>query len=105
MSSKTPPIATGLPSQSYKWVSKNRNYSDEKKKGNLAISPVLSNQHPLKFLVDNIALPTNEKKRSSISSSSNKNIKDPLSDPLSSATLDPLSKMVADLSFKEKVNF
>ena len=64
---------------------------------------VNANQHPLKPIIENVSL-----------SQSKEAIKNPLSspttatnvmiDPLNEAILDPLSKLVADVSFKEKVN-
>jgi hypothetical protein len=60
---------------------------------------VLSNQHPLKSNIIDSVLPSTDKKRTSSSLSS----KSVTIDPLSEIGLDPLSKMVADLSFKEKV--
>ncbi|RNA42489.1 hypothetical protein BpHYR1_036590 [Brachionus plicatilis] len=72
----------------FKWVSKGRCYARPK----LDLVKVASNQHPLRPLVENVQ--GKDIKQSDSQSS--------LIDPLSAASLDPLSKMVAQISIKEK---
>ena len=72
-----------------KRVSKSRNYDEENKECNLKSVPVKLSDHPLKPILE----PQKPSKDT---------LKSPL-DPLADATLDPLSKMVADVSQKAKV--
>ena len=58
-------------------------------------------QHPLKPSIETIVNSTNSS--SSKESSKEKSSSKLFIDPLSDVALDPLSKMVADVSFKEKV--
>jgi hypothetical protein len=61
---------------------------------------VSSSQHPLKSIVETSSSQSKEPTKLITSS----NTKTAYIDPLSEATIDPLSKMVADVSFKEKVS-
>jgi hypothetical protein len=63
-----------------------------------SLTPVSSNQHPLKPLVEDASPQKKEAAKSTQSNAKPVNF-----DPLSEVTMDPLSKMVADVSFKEKV--
>lgn len=75
-------------SKGFKWVAKTRNYETEKQKPSLvSIGP---NDHPLKSVIEQ------PKELSKTSSAT-------FFDPLSPTSLDPLSKMVAEVSMKEKV--
>lgn len=73
----------------FKWVSKVRRYTRPK----LDLKKVGPNEHPLKPLVENIQ----NKDSGKIDSQSS------LVDPLSAVSLDPLSKLVAQISMKEKL--
>ena len=63
--------------------------------------PVSDNQHPLRPFVENVSSKSGavDNIRKSSTASTTKSY----SDPLSELSMDPLSKMVADVSFKEKV--
>jgi hypothetical protein len=80
-------------------VSNSRNYNEEAKNSTKSLVTVPAVQHPLKPLVENVVTESKASGKSSRSSST----KSFGGDPLSDGTLDPLSKMVADVSFKEKV--
>lgn len=73
----------------FKWLSKARKYAKPK----LSLVKVATNEHPLKPLVENV-------KGKSVSKNDSESS---LIDPLSAVSLDPLSKLVAQISMKEKV--
>ena len=79
-------------------MSNSRNYNEETKNSAKSLVTVPAVQHPLKPLVENLVTESKTSGKSSRSSSTKS-----FGDPLSDVTLDPLSKMVADVSFKEKV--
>ena len=79
-------------------MSKSRNYNEEAKNLTKTLTTVPASQHPLKPLVENVVTESKTSGKSSRSSSTKS-----YGDPLTDGTLDPLSKMVADVSFKEKV--
>ncbi len=76
---------------------KKRNYDEETKRVRIKIQT--TDQHPLKSILEN-QNPLSSKDSRKSSKSSVKSYSDPLSDLV---TQDPLSKMVADVTFKEKV--
>lgn len=73
----------------FKWISKARKYT----RPTFSLVKVAPNEHPLKPLVENIK--GKEMTKSDSESS--------MIDPLSAVSLDPLSKLVAQISMKEKV--
>lgn len=75
------------------WVSKRRNYEEEKKSLALPTKLVSNEEHPLKPVLET------SKSQQKLSKVSSKPIFDPLSE---GSSIDPLSKMVADVSLKEK---
>ena len=78
--------------------SKKRNYAEETKKCVLIPVEVAPNQaHPLKSMFETPVESADTKKMNKTTEPNNV---DPLN---ASPSLDPLSKMVADVSFKEKV--
>ena len=81
----------------FKRVPKKRNYIEEGRIND--IKPIQTENHPLKIILDNQAQLGTKSSRTS-SKSSVISYSDPLSDL---ASQDPLSKMVADVTFKEKV--
>ena len=84
-----------------KRIPKKRNYEEESKRTQLKAAT--TDNHPLKILMDNQAQLSNKDMSRKSSKSSVTSYSDPLSDPLSLASQDPLSKMVADVTLKEKV--
>ena len=67
---------------------------------------VSANQHPLKPIVENVSLTSQTTKETAIKNplSSPANNVNLMIDPLNEAMLDPLSRLVADVSLKGKVN-
>ena len=79
---------------------KKRNYTEEAKLNDK--KPIQTENHPLKIILENKAQLEGGKTSRTSSKSSVISYSDPLSDL---ASQDPLSKMVADVTFKEKVYF
>lgn len=81
----------------FSWVSRKRNYKNEEK--NLLKIAEPCNQHPLK---PNTVVEANKKSKDHSNSSTQPAFIDPLNQ---ASSFDSLSKMVADVSFKEKVTY